>query len=140
MGEVLTVPPFQNTLSTFELKGADVVAALENGVSQIEKGAGRFPQVAGLRYTFDPAAEPGKRISRVEVVQDGADYVPLDPERIYSVVSNNYMRAGGDGYVVFEERGLNAYDYGPGLEAVVAEYLTKAGVYKPYTDDRIQSK
>jgi 5'-nucleotidase/UDP-sugar diphosphatase len=53
MGEVLTVLPFQNTLATFQLKGSDVVAALENGVSQIEDGAGRFPQVAGLKYTFD---------------------------------------------------------------------------------------
>ncbi len=140
MGEVLTVLPFQNTLSTFQLKGSDVIAALENGVSQIEKGAGRFPQVAGLKYTFDRAAEPGKRISQVEVAQDDGNYVPLDPEQIYGVVSNNYMRAGGDGYAVFRDRALNAYDYGPGLEAVVAEFLAKAGVYKPYTDDRIQSK
>lgn len=140
MGEVLTVLPFQNTLSTFQLKGADIIAALENGVSQIEKGAGRFPQVAGLKYTFDLAAEPGKRISQVQVAENGTDYVPLDPERVYGVVSNNYMRGGGDGYTVFQERGLNAYDYGPGLENVVAEYLTKAGGYKPYTDDRIQAK
>ena len=54
MGEVLTVLPFQNTLATFELTGAGIIAALENGVSQIEEGAGRFPQVAGLRYSFDP--------------------------------------------------------------------------------------
>ena len=47
MGEVLTVLPFQNTLATFQLTGKDVVAALENGVSQIEEGAGRVP--AGRR-------------------------------------------------------------------------------------------
>lgn len=47
MGDVLSVLPFQNTLSTFQLKGADVIAALENGASQIEGGAGRFAQVAG---------------------------------------------------------------------------------------------
>ena len=33
MGEVLTVLPFQNTLSTFEVTGAQILAALENGVS-----------------------------------------------------------------------------------------------------------
>jgi 5'-nucleotidase/UDP-sugar diphosphatase len=64
MGEVLTVLPFQNTLATFQLKGADVVAALENGVSQIEDGAGRFPQVSGLKYTFDVSKEPGSRFRR----------------------------------------------------------------------------
>ncbi len=140
MGEVLTVLPYQNSLSTFQLKGADIIAALENGVSQIEKGAGRFPQVAGLKYTFDPAAAPGKRISQVAVAQHGADFVPLDPEMTYGVVSNNYMRSGGDGYKVLQERALNAYDYGPGLEVVVADYLARVGPYKPYTDDRIQSK
>ncbi len=56
MGEVLTVLPFQNTLATFQITGKDVVAALENGVSQIEEGAGRFPQVAGLKYSFDKSA------------------------------------------------------------------------------------
>ncbi len=60
MGEVLTVLPFQNTLSTFEVTGETIVAALENGVSQLEDGAGRFAQVAGLKYTFDPAAPAGR--------------------------------------------------------------------------------
>ena len=62
MGEVLTVLPFQNTLATFELTGAGIVAALENGVSQVEEGAGRFPQVAGLKYTLDPRR---RRLARV---------------------------------------------------------------------------
>ena len=53
MGVVLTVLPFQNTLSTFTVTGADIVAALENGVSQVEDGAGRFPQVAGITFTAD---------------------------------------------------------------------------------------
>jgi 5'-nucleotidase len=38
MGEVLTVLPFQNTLSTFEVTGETIVAALENGVSPRSPG------------------------------------------------------------------------------------------------------
>jgi 5'-nucleotidase/UDP-sugar diphosphatase len=82
MGEVLTVLPFQNTLATFDLKGSDVVAALENGVSQIEEGAGRFPQVAGIRYTFDKSAEPGSRIVSVEV-KHGDGFEAIDPDAVY---------------------------------------------------------
>ncbi len=68
MGDVLSVLPFQNTLSTFNLTGAGVVAALENGVSQVEDGAGRFPQVAGLRFSWDPKVAPMQgRIKSVEV-------------------------------------------------------------------------
>jgi len=137
MGEVLTVLPFQNTLATFELKGADVVSALENGVSQLADGAGRFPQVAGLKYTFDGEAEPGSRISNVMVKGDDGEFAPIDPEATYGVVSNNFMRAGGDGYSVFADNGMNAYDFGPGLEQVVADYVAANSPYKPYTDGRI---
>ncbi|MCM2398504.1 5'-nucleotidase C-terminal domain-containing protein [Rhizobium sp. S95] len=136
MGEVLTVLPFQNTLATFRLKGSDIVAALENGLSQIQDGAGRFPQVSGLKYSFDKSQEPGKRVVSVEV-KEGDAFVPLDPEKLYGVATNNYMRAGGDGYKIFATAGQNAYDFGPGLETVVADYLAKNAPYKPYTDGRI---
>lgn len=139
MGEVLTVLPFQNTLSTFRLAGADVLAALENGVSQVEEGAGRFPQVAGLRYSFDPKAPAGSRITSAEVMEDG-DWAPLDPEKLYGVVSNNYVRGGGDGYAIFAEKAQDAYDYGPDLADVVAEYLARQGAYQPATDGRITAK
>lgn len=134
MGEVLTVLPFQNTLSTFQTKGSVIVEALENGVSQLEDVAGRFPQVAGLSFTFDPAAEPGSRIS--DVMVDGA---PIEPEKTYGVVTNNYVRNGGDGYAMFVA-GENAYDYGPDLADVTAEYLAAQGPYTPYTDGRITRK
>lgn len=131
MGEVLTVLPFQNTLSTFQITGATLKEALENGVSQIEDGAGRFPQVAGMTFTFDPSAEPGSRIA--EVMVDGE---PLDPEATYGAVSNNYVRNGGDGYSMFVDA-ENAYDYGPDLADVTAEYLAENSPYEPYTDGRI---
>lgn len=139
MGEVLTVLPFQNVLSTFNLTGADVKAALENGVSQIEEGAGRFAQVAGLKYSFDAKAEPGKRITGVQVMQNG-DWAPLNESAVYGVVSNNFMRSGGDGYVVFAENAIDAYDFGPGLENVVAEFLAANGPYSAYTDGRITAE
>jgi 5'-nucleotidase/UDP-sugar diphosphatase len=117
---------------------ADVIAALENGLSQVENGAGRFPQVAGIKYIWDPQAEAGSRVVSVEVLGDEGTYSPLDPEATYGVASNNYMRSGGDGYKVFAENGMNAYDYGPGLEDVVAEYIAKlGGAYTPMVDDRI---
>lgn len=136
MGEVLTVLPFQNTLATFQLSGAGVLAALENAVSDVEEGAGRFAQVAGMRYTWNPAAEPGARIVSVEVMVDGA-LAPLDPEATYGVASNNYMRGGGDGYRVFATDAENAYDFGPGLEQVVADYILENSPYTPYLDGRI---
>ncbi len=133
MGEVLTVLPFQNTLSTFQVDGATIKAALENGVSQVEEGAGRFPQVAGMTYAFDASKPAGERIT--EVLVGGA---PLDMGKVYGVVSNNYVRNGGDGYDMFKTA-ENAYDYGPDLADVTAEFLAAKGPFTPYTDGRISA-
>ena len=136
MGEVLTVLPFQNTLATFQISGASIIAALENGVSEVEEGAGRFPQVAGIRFVWDAAAEPGSRIVEVTL----ADGSAIDPAATYGVVTNNYVRGGGDGYKIFSSDAMNAYDYGPGLENVVADYMLEQGAYTPYLDGRIAQK
>lgn len=134
MGEVLTVLPFQNTLSTFEVKGDAIIAALENGVSQIEDGAGRFPQVAGMTYAFDASKPAGERISDVTVAGEA-----LDMGKVYKLVSNNYVRNGGDGYKMFREA-MNAYDFGPDLADVTAEYMAKIGPVDAKTDGRITVK
>jgi len=134
MGEVLTVLPFLNTLSTFEITGEQLQAALENGASQLEEGGGRFLQVAGMTYALDPAAAVGARISDVTV-----GGVPLDMNASYLAVSNNYVRNGGDGFSMFVNA-ANAYDYGPDLAQVVAEYLAKNQPYAPMTDGRITVK
>ena len=131
MGEVLTVLPFQNTLSTFQVTGATMLEALENGASQIEEGAGRFPQVAGISFTVTLSAEPGSRISNVMVGD-----APIDPDAVYSVVSNNYVRNGGDGYDMFRGA-MNVYDFGPDLADVTAEFMAAQGGYTPYLDGRI---
>ncbi|MBD3664267.1 bifunctional metallophosphatase/5'-nucleotidase [Sulfitobacter aestuariivivens] len=134
MGEVLTVLPFQNTLSTFQVTGETLVAALENGVSQVEEGAGRFPQVAGMTFAFDGSQPAGSRVSDVMI---GGEAV--DPAKVYGVVSNNYVRNGGDGYDMFKSA-MNPYDFGPDLADVTAEYLAENAPYKPFTDGRITVK
>jgi len=138
MGEVLTVLPFSNTLATFKIDGKGVIAALENGLSQIEEIAGRFPQVAGLKYTFDKTKPAGSRLVGDVLVQDGDNWVPIDPAKEYGVVTNNYVRGGGDGYEIFATDSTEAYDFGPPLEDVLADYIAKnGGSYTPYTDGRI---
>ncbi|WP_425045651.1 bifunctional metallophosphatase/5'-nucleotidase [Primorskyibacter sp. S87] len=140
MGEVLTVLPFQNTLSTFEISGQGLIDALENGVSQVEDVKGRFPQVAGLTFTWDPSVAPNEgRIQEVMVASEDG-FAPIDPSATYMVVTNDYVRNGGDGYKVFSGDDKNAYDFGPDLADVTAEYLAANAPYQPYTDGRIKQK
>jgi len=136
-GDVLTVLPFGNVAAYFELKGSDVIAALENGVSQVEGGAGRFPQVSGLHFTWDGSKEAGSRIVSVEV--EGADgtYAPIDPEATYTVVTNDFMRRGGDGYSVFGENAINPYDGGSPLDLVLGDYIKANSPVAPAVEGRI---
>lgn len=139
LGDVLTVLPFGNLVSTFELTGANVVLALENGVSQAENGAGRFPQVSGIRYTWNPAAEAGSRIVSVEVLGEDGTFSPLDPAATYTLVSNDFMRRGGDGYAVFNDNAINPYDFGRPLDQVLADYIAANTPINPQIEGRITS-
>ncbi|MCB2136512.1 MAG: 5'-nucleotidase C-terminal domain-containing protein [Rhodobacteraceae bacterium] len=91
--DILTELPFGNVTVVTELPGSQLLAALENGVSQVEKGAGRFPQVSGMAFVYDPTAPAGSRIASVTV--GGAD---LDINKVYKLATNDYVLGGGDGY------------------------------------------
>ncbi len=135
MGDLLTVLPFQNTLATFEITGSDVLAALENSVSKIEEGAGRYAQVAGLRYQYDLSKPAGSRVLKAETYENGA-WVDIDQNKTYLAVTNDYVRRGGDGYHMFSTA-QNAYDFGPNLENVLLEFLIKYPDYDPAPQGRI---
>ncbi|MGC9396853.1 MAG: 5'-nucleotidase C-terminal domain-containing protein [Anaerolineae bacterium] len=136
MGDVLETLPFGNAIATFELTGTHVIEALENGVSQYPAQSGRFPQVSGMRYTFDASQPAGSRITSVEVMS-GTAYVPLDENAVYKVVTNDFMRKGGDGYVVFRDYAIDPYDFGPALDAALAEYFGNFSPVTPVIEGRI---
>ncbi len=137
LGDVLTVLPFQNTLYTLEVTGETLLAALEHGVNDVEDGAGRFPQVSGLRFKLDLSVAPNSgRVSEVEVM--GADgWEPLDTGETYGLVTNNFMAGGGDGYAMLREGGMNGYDTAIDLAEVLARHLSENEPFSPVLDGRI---
>lgn len=137
MGAILVVLPFQNALATLKLKGRDIRAALEHGVSQAKELAGRFPQVSGLRFVWDPARPRGKRIVSVEV-RLAQGWGPLKDEAIYNVATIDYLRGGGDGYKVFKDKAIEPYDGGVNLEDAVAEYIAAHSPLRGKRDGRIR--
>ncbi len=138
LGEVMTILPFQNTLSTFKVTGKQLLTAIENGVSEHEDGAGRFPQVSGMRFSFDPSRPAGDRVTSIET-QDEYGWNTLNPYGTYGMVSNNFIRGGGDGYKVFRSAS-DIYDFGPDLADVVADYIGANPGYSGYTDGRIRQE
>jgi hypothetical protein len=85
--------PFGNTIVELEISGSTLLDALENGVSDFETLEGRFPQVSGMKYTWDPGAAAGNRIESIMI-----DETPLDESATYTLGTNNFMADGGDGY------------------------------------------
>ena len=75
-----------------------------------------------LTFAFDVAAPAGSRVSDVMVSDGMGGFAPIDPSATYGLVSNNFVRNGGDGYAMFVSA-ANAYDFGPDLADVTAEYL-----------------
>ncbi len=136
-GDVLTVLPFDNLVSTMKLSGKDILAALENGASQLETGGGRFLQVSGLRYWVDVFKPVGSRVTRVEVVDAQGNSSPLDLTTMYTVAANDYMRSGGDGFTMLAENAVDAYDYGRPLDEVLADYLAAHDPVDQQIDGRI---
>jgi 5'-nucleotidase / UDP-sugar diphosphatase len=131
LGEVLEVQPFGNTLALVTISGAQLKEALENGVSQIEQVAGRFPQIAGMRFTWNPGAPVGSRVVAVEV--GGA---ALDPAGSYRVAVNNFMLGGGDGYEVLVN-GTSKSDTGFIDSDVTADYIRAHSPVNPAIEGRI---
>jgi 5'-nucleotidase len=133
LGDVLTMLPFGNAVATLRLSGADLQAAIANGLARM--GAGAFPQVAGLRITWNPLAAPEARLVALELAGPGG-YAPIDPARSYLVVTNNFLRAGGDGYAMLRDRAINPYDSGPGLDETVAAAIAASTPFAPRVGGR----
>ncbi len=137
MGQVLEVLPYGNQITVLDLSGEQVWAALENGVSQVADGAGRFPHVAGMRYTFDPQADAGARVASVDVWDaDAQIYVPIGLGARYQLATNNFIAGGGDDFTVFAGA-TGRYETGWLLSDSLAEYLDAQSPVSPTVEGRI---
>ena len=133
--DVLSELPFGNTTVVMELTGRDLVAALENGLSQIEEGAGRFPHLSGIEVRYDPGRPAGERV--LEVRRAG---MALDLAATYTLATNDYLARGGDGYAMLAgQRRLVDANAGT-LETIqVIDYLAARGTVAPVVDGRLQA-
>lgn len=129
-GDVISVLPFGNYLVVKEVKGIDILNALEHGTKSYPEPAGGFPQVAGMTYRLDLNKEVGKRIHSIEIQGK-----PLDINKNYKVATNDFMAAGGDGYEMLGGGKLIA-EY-PGLDEIVAEHISKLGVIDKEVENRM---
>lgn len=152
LGDLLTVMPFGNNLSALKMTGKEITAALESGVSGVETGEGRFPQVSGMRYYYDSTKQAekvdsltntvtqvGQRMVKVQIKNADGTYTDIDPNGYYIVATNSFMANGGDFYRVMRAAKndnryyeLNLVDY-----EVFHEHLDRVGTVNQTTEGRI---
>lgn len=122
-----TLLPFGNSLSTFDLRGADLIEAMKTPISNALKGTstGAFPYVSGMRYTVvaDDSGEVQTIAIEIQDSQDTNQYTPLDPQKTYRIATNGYTASGGDYYTVFRDSSENRLDPGFIDAEVFMEYV-----------------
>ncbi len=134
--DVLAELPFGNLLVVLAVKGSDLRAAIENGLSRLPATAGRFPHVSGMRVEYDPQKPVGSRVMSIEV--GGA---PLDPDRMYKVATNDFMARGGDGYTALTRNAPAVPpDDSPRLSNEVMVYLREQGGVRTTVDGRMHAR
>ncbi|WP_158289522.1 5'-nucleotidase C-terminal domain-containing protein [Paenibacillus flagellatus] len=129
-----SILPFGNKIVAAEMSGETLLAALENGVSATEQLAGRFLQVSGVSYVYNPGKPTGRRIEDAE-----ANGVPVDKNARYKVALSNYMFTGGDSYTMFGDAKsiVSANEALTDVELLVA-YAKKLGTIDAKTEGRIR--
>ncbi|MCR9255306.1 MAG: 5'-nucleotidase C-terminal domain-containing protein [Alphaproteobacteria bacterium] len=131
--DILSELPFGNRTVLLEMTGADIVAALENGVSRVEDRAGRFPHVSGMTFRYDMTQPAGDRVVRAMVGDE-----PLDPAHTYRLATNDFMAGGGDGYGVFQNaRVLIDETSGDYMASQLMRHIETAGTVSPTVEGRI---
>jgi len=91
---VSLLPYSDETLVLVELTGKEVLQCLETGVSKYPSKEGRFLQISGVNFTFDPSTTLNRVIA--DSVQVNGE--PLDMERRYKCATKQYLRGGKDGF------------------------------------------
>jgi len=130
-GKLYEVMPFDNTLYTMKLSGADIKANIEHGILNEDIG---WVQISGVKVVYDPEAEAGNRIISM-ALEDGT---PVVMDGYYTVVTNDFMFTGGDNYN-FENAvdGLNTF---VPIRDAMMESVEQAGVISPVKQNWLSKK
>jgi 5'-nucleotidase len=123
LGDVISCFPFEDPCVVIRVPGKALWSALDNSVSKLPALEGRFTQVSGLRFGYNPQAPEGKRVRWVEV---GGQ--PIDLERRYSIATRGYMARGKDGFESLNEENEDVEvvideEHGVLISTIVRQYF-----------------
>ena len=122
LGHAMAVLPFGNSLVVMNLRGAQIVELLEEQwIGGRDANRGLLQVSEGFWYEWDPAQPEGRRIVPGSVKLNG---IPLEMDKAYRVVTNNFLAEGGDGFPAFIKGSSRAPTNIRDIDALTA-YLVK---------------
>jgi len=127
MGNLYEVFPFDNTVVTVEMTGAQVMKVLQHGIMNSKVNMIQF---SGIKVVYDGAQADDQRI-----VVTLADGTPLNLTKKYKVATNDFLAAGGDNFTMFSEGNNQTDTYIP-LRDMLATTIKKLKVIHFNGDDR----
>jgi 5'-nucleotidase/UDP-sugar diphosphatase len=120
-------------LYIIDLKGSDLVE-LFKFIGTLPQGNGGFPQFSKeVRFTIDKTPGQENGIAK-DITVGGA---PIDPNKTYRICTNDYILAGGDGYVVVKDKAQNPFNTSLLLSFVVSEFIKDQKTISPSLDGRM---
>lgn len=102
-GDLLTVMPFDGSMSVVTVDGATVWKMLEHSVAyyNTKRPVGQFLQLSGLKVEYDFGKPPGRRVVKASV-RCGPCVVPtyssLNKTKTYKMLMTSFLSMGGDGF------------------------------------------
>ena len=130
--DIRSILPYDNDLALVEVTGELLKKLLEHGVSEVSNEDGRFPQVAGLAFSYDAAKPVGGRVSDIKV---GGQ--PYDPQKKYRLVVNSFTFGGGDEYDFTGATRLSEKGKEPLERNVIVDQIKKKTPLSPRKENRI---
>ena len=114
VGTIYQVLPFRNTLVRVQMTGHELKRVIEEALSAVYLGStGSYPYAANLRWHVNMKAGHGKKLTQLEIKNVQNEWMPLDLERTYAVITSDFLADGKDGYRTFslldDEKKMNTY-------------------------------
>ncbi len=131
VGDLFSLHNFGNLVTTQNVTGATLHAAIEHGISSIPAGA--FPQVAGFQVIYDSSLPAGSRILSMKL--DNGTAILNDASQTFKLATNNFVSTGGDGYAALNDPSFTSLGL---LTTAIGDYIAaQAGPIAPYFDCRM---
>ncbi|MBI5250412.1 MAG: 5'-nucleotidase C-terminal domain-containing protein, partial [Desulfomonile tiedjei] len=127
MSDVFTVLPFSNIVVKMDLTGEDLQKVLQFS-HDLEPGSGGKLQTFGIVYSADNG----------RVTIESVHGKKIDSSAVYSLATNDFLAAGGDGYTILKDRGKNCYNYAEQVSDLLIDFVKHNPVITQYLIDRLK--